>query len=61
MPVPAPEAVEALFQQTGYEQYVGVLYFDLNKQCDWRVENDAPSLTAFSAMGADPFYSGTVS
>jgi hypothetical protein len=50
-----------LFQQPGYEQYVGVLYFDLKKQCDWRVENDTPSLTAFSAMGADPFYSGTVS
>ena len=50
-----------LFQQPGYGQYVGLLYFDLKKQCDWRVENDTPSLTAFKAMGADPFYSGTVS
>ena len=50
-----------LFQQPGYEQYVGILYFDLKKQCDWRIENDTPSLTAFSAMGADAFYSGTVS
>jgi hypothetical protein len=50
-----------LFKQAGYEQYVGILYFDLKKQCDWRVENDTPSLNAFSAMGQDPFYSGTVS
>jgi hypothetical protein len=52
---------QALFQQPGYEQYVGIIYFDLKKQCDWRIENDTPSLTAFKAMGADPFYSGTAS
>jgi hypothetical protein len=52
---------ETLFQQPGYEQYVGVLYFDLKKQCDWRIENDTPSLTAFTTMGADPFYGGVVS
>ncbi len=50
-----------LFKQPGYEQYVGLLYFDLNKQCDWRVENDTPSLTAMQSMAFDPFYSGTVS
>jgi hypothetical protein len=52
---------QALFKQDGYGQYVGALYFDLKKQCDWRVENDVPSRTAFATMGADPFYAGTVS
>ena len=52
---------QALFQQPGYEQYQGVVYFDLNKQCNWRVETPAGALAAFSAMGADPFYSGAVS
>jgi hypothetical protein len=49
---------DALFQQPGYEQYQGVLYFNLKKQCDWRVETVPGALAAFSAMGADPFYSG---
>ncbi len=49
---------EALFQQPGYEQYQGVLYFDLKKQCDWRLEPVPDALTAFTAMGADPFYAG---
>ena len=48
----------ALFQQPGYEQYRGILYFDLKKQCDWRLETVPDALAAFSAMGADPFYAG---
>ncbi len=48
----------ALFQQYGYEQYQGIVYFNLKKQCDWRIETVPGALAAFSAMGADPFYSG---
>ena len=44
---------ENLFTQTGYEQYQGVLYFDLVKQCDWRVETTPDALATFAAMGAD--------
>jgi len=50
---------EALFQQPGYEQFRGVLYFDLNKApCDWRIDASPTALAAFAAMGADPYYSG---
>jgi hypothetical protein len=49
---------ENLFQQPGWEQYQGVLYFDLKKQCDWRVETVPGALSAFSTMGRDAFYQG---
>ncbi len=50
---------QAMFQQVGYEQFRGVLYFDLNKApCDWRVDPSPTSLAALTAMGADPFFSG---
>jgi len=50
---------EAMFQQPGYEQFRGVLYFDLNKApCDWRVDASPTALAALTAMGADPYYSG---
>jgi hypothetical protein len=49
---------ESLFQKPGWEQYQGVLYFDLKKQCDWRVETTPDALAAFSTMGADAFYQG---
>jgi hypothetical protein len=49
---------EALFKQPAYAGFKGVLYFDLNKACDWRVETVPSTLAAFAAMGADPYYSG---
>ncbi len=49
---------QALFQQPGYESYRGVLYYDLKKACDWRVETSPDTLAAFSTMGADPYYTG---
>ncbi len=49
---------QALFKTAPYSAYRGVMYFDLNKACDWRVETSPSALAAFAAMGADPYYSG---
>lgn len=48
----------ALLQTANYTRFRGVLYFDLNKACDWRVDNVPSTLAAFSAMGADPYFAG---
>ena len=49
---------QALFKTANYARFKGILYFDLNKACDWRLEPVPSALAAFSTMGADPFYSG---
>jgi hypothetical protein len=50
---------ETLFQQSGYERYRGVLYFEQNKApCDWRVANTPDALASLKTMGLDSFYAG---
>ena len=49
---------QALFQTPNYTRFKGILYFDLKRVCDWRVEFVPGTLAAFSTMGADPYYSG---
>ena len=51
-------AAQSLFKAPGYGRYAGVMYYDLKKACDWRVETSAAALAAFVSMGADPYYSG---
>jgi hypothetical protein len=48
----------ALLQTPAYARIRGVLYFDLNKACDWRVETVPGTLATFAAMGADPYFAG---
>jgi hypothetical protein len=48
----------ALLQTPSYARFRGVLYFDLNKACDWRVETPPATLATFAAMGADPYFAG---
>ena len=48
----------ALFQTAAYARLRGVLYFNLNKVCDWRVETVPGTLAEFTAMGADPAFQG---
>ena len=48
----------ALLQTPAYARFRGVLYFDLNKACDWRVENPPATLATFAAMGQDPYFAG---
>ena len=49
---------QALLQTAPYARFKGVLYFDLNKACDWRVETVPGTLSTFTAMGADPYFKG---
>jgi hypothetical protein len=48
----------ALLQTAPYARFKGILYFDLNKSCDWRVETVPNTLTEFKTMGADPYFQG---
>jgi Glycosyl hydrolase family 26 len=50
---------EALFQSPGYERFRGVLYYEQNRTCDWRVESTPDALAAFTTMGTDAYYSGS--
>jgi Glycosyl hydrolase family 26 len=46
-----------------YDQIIGVLYFHKFRPgtpCTWYVDSTPASLSAFSAMGADPVYSGRI-
>ncbi len=50
-------AVEAMFKQPAYSQFAGASYFNSKRAgttCDWTLSGT--SLTAFAAMGKDPFY-----
>jgi hypothetical protein len=49
---------QTLFETPPYSAYAGVMYYDLNKSCDWQLETSPEALTAFATMGADPYYSG---
>jgi len=49
---------QALFKSPGWERYAGVLYFDINGTCQTKIDGDAQAVTAFAAMGADPYYAG---
>ena len=56
------EAREAL-KAPAYDQIIGVLYFHKYRPgtpCTWYVDSTPASLSAFSAMGADPVYSGRI-
>lgn len=59
------EATE-LFKQPGYEQFKGLSYFNSGHDsgtyvaCKWWVDSSESSLRAFSAMGADVYWTATV-
>ena len=56
------QAREAL-KDPAYDQVIGVLYFHkfrVGTPCTWYVDSTPASLSAFSAMGADPVYSGRI-
>jgi beta-mannanase len=48
----------ASLQTAPYARFRGVLYFDLNKACDWRIETVPGTLTEFTTMGKDPYFQG---
>jgi len=53
------DQAHALFEQAGYGQFRGVLYFDLERSgtgCRWFVNSTQKSLAAYSAMGHDVYY-----
>jgi hypothetical protein len=51
---------QALFKQPSYEQFDGIAYFNIpgQGQCTWFVTSSSSALSAFTAMGQDPFYRG---
>ena len=49
---------QALFQTAAYSRYAGVMYFNPEPNCDWRVETSCAALAAFEATGADPYDAG---
>jgi beta-mannanase len=55
---------ENLFKQPGYERFVAVSYWNSNSvgyaNCSFKITTSTAALSAYQAMGADPFYSGTV-
>ena len=42
--------------KTDYPLIKGVVWFDVNKERDWRVDSSTSTLTAFKAMAGDPFF-----
>jgi hypothetical protein len=53
------DQVRALFKTDPYSQFKGILYFHSYRPgtpCLWWVDSSAASLNAFTAMGADVFY-----
>jgi hypothetical protein len=55
--------VREALKAPAYDQIIGVLYFHKNRPgtpCTWFVDSTPASLSAFTAMGADPVYSGRV-
>ena len=52
---------QQLFKQSGYEQFTAVVYFhsEHNAQCQWWADSSPAALSAFTTMGADPFYNPT--
>ena len=56
---------QAMFAEPGYEQFVGISYFNLNDdsgnfQCDWRFNSSPESLAAFTTFVNDELYGGGV-
>ena len=52
---------QALFKQPSYVQFDGIAYFNIpagQGQCNWFVTSSQSALSAFTAMGQDPFYGG---
>ena len=45
-----------------YKNVKAVVYFNVNKECNWRVDSSPSSLAAYKAMGADSYFNhgGTV-
>lgn len=50
----------ALFKKPGWEQYVGVVYFNRRGkyQCNWNFDTSAAARQAFIEMAQDPYYGG---
>jgi hypothetical protein len=57
-------AAEQLFKQPGYERFEAISYWNTTSHtyanCDFKIASSAASQTAFNALAADPFYSGSV-
>lgn len=51
-----------LFQQPGWEQFVGLAYFNIDDasypECPWPLDSSDQAMAAFVAMADDPFYGG---
>jgi len=56
------DEAKALFKRAEYAQFVGISYFNTpgnsSWSCAWPVDSSGNALTAFAAMGSDPFYGG---
>jgi len=56
---------QQLFKEPGYERFKAVSYWNTTSHnyvnCDFKVTTSTAALTAYQAMGEDPFYSGKVS
>lgn len=50
----------ALFKRPGWEQFVGVVYFNRQgqRQCNWSFDSSASARQAFIEMAQDPYYGG---
>jgi len=42
--------------KTSYPLIKGVIWFDVDKERDWRINSSASTLAAFKAMAADPYF-----
>ncbi len=56
------DSARQLFQSPGWEQFRGVLYFHnahaTGSPCQWWIDSSTAAASAFTAMGADPYYGG---
>ena len=39
-----------------YPLFKGVVWFDINKEADWRIASSPATLAAFKAMANDPYF-----
>ncbi|MCU1283298.1 MAG: hypothetical protein JWM53_6844, partial [bacterium] len=42
--------------ETHFTAIKAVIWFDINKETDWRIASSPPTLAAYKAMALDPFF-----
>ena len=42
--------------KASYPLIKGVIWFDVDKERDWRINSSATTLAAFKAMASDPYF-----